>query len=86
MSRHPPTIHPEWCDPRCCEPTDVDVQHSSAPLTEIFADETWQFSLVSVDEYERPRENSPELRIGVTDTTHDSKDVRHVLRPEEVRQ
>ncbi len=39
-----------------------------------------------MDEYERPRENSPELRIDVTGTTHDSKDVRHVLQPEEVRQ
>jgi hypothetical protein len=57
-----------------------------APITEIFADETWQFFLVSVDEYEHPRENSPELRIDATGTTHDSKDVRHVLRPEEVRQ
>lgn len=81
-----PTIHPEWCDPRCCEPTDVDVQHSSTPITEIFADETWQFTLVSVDEYARPREGSPELLINVTSTVLDSEDTQYVLRPEEVRQ
>jgi hypothetical protein len=39
-----------------------------------------------VDEYARPRETSPELLIDVTSTTHDSKDARHVLRPEEVCQ
>lgn len=79
MSPHPRTIHPEWCDPRCCEPADVDVRHSSAPITEIFADQTWQFTLVSMDDYARSRETSPELLIDVTSTTHDSEDARHVL-------
>ena len=86
MSPYPSTIHPEWCDPRCCKPTDVEIQHSSAPITETLAGETWKFTLVSVDEYVRPRETSPELLIDVTSTTHDSVDARHVLRTEEVRQ
>jgi hypothetical protein len=86
MSPHPFTFHPQWCDPRCCEPTDVNVQHSSAPTTETFADETWHFTLVSVDEYACPRETSPELIIDVTRTTYDSEDARYVLRLEEVHQ
>jgi len=86
MFTYPCTIHPEWCDPRCCEPTDVDVRHSSASITEKLADETWQFTLVSVDDNARSPETSPELLIDVTSTTHDSQDARHLLRPEEVRQ
>ncbi len=86
MFTYPSTIHPEWCDPRCCEPTDVEVRHSSAPITEILADETWQFTLVSVDDNARSPETSPELLIDVTGTIHDSQDARHLLRPEEVRQ
>lgn len=86
MSPHPAAIHPEWCDPRCCQSTDVGVQHCSAPTVEKFSDEIWQFTLVGVDEYSCPRETSPELRIDVTNTIDASRDTRHVLRPEEVRQ
>lgn len=87
MSHRPLTLHPEWCDPLCCESTDVSVQHFSAPILEAFADETWQFTLVRVDEYAHPHETSrPELLIEVIRTSLDSKDAWHVLRPEEVRQ
>ncbi|MCA1695289.1 MAG: hypothetical protein LC749_11455, partial [Actinobacteria bacterium] len=27
-----PGLHPSWCDPRCCDRYDDDIQHRSTPV------------------------------------------------------
>lgn len=72
----PEHTHPQWCDPRCCETTDSDVAHSSAPDRWATCDGKFYLALVRADEFMYPPRRgtgTPELRLEVAATSYTSE-------------
>lgn len=83
---HPqhPVTHPQWCDPRCCHPTDVDTAHRSTPTALTLTDGVWQFQLIRADEHTITRPGETELLVDVTDTCITGDTEQYVLRIDEI--
>jgi hypothetical protein len=67
----PAPTHPDWCDPRCCERTESDVNHTSRAVELETRDARFSLALVRAEEDDFPAQRNapPELALTVEPAT-----------------